>query len=262
MKKDGMKSAGRIPAAGQTGRGETFIRDAIIQVLEPFYRLTGIPVLFYIGKSLPVIAVPEKGEAELERWQRDHEEAAEVYLQMMRESEESGQVVTKDRRIAVGPMLRDGLPQGYLVLDTEREEGSEKEERFQAAVSLLPVLAEYIVAHGLKEYTFQTYIDLFHQFVYDHADTDLSVDTVATFLNISKTTLYEQFHMYVQMPFARYIKKVRLEKACFLLAQTDLKIMEISEMVGFNDYNYFCRTFKKEIGMPALRYRKLHMAAR
>ena len=31
---------------------------------------------------------------------------------------------------------------------------------------------------------------------------------------------------------------------------------EIADKIGFNDYNYFCRVFKKEVGMPAKQYRK------
>jgi hypothetical protein len=52
------------------------------------------------------------------------------------------------------------------------------------------------------------------------------------------------------MSVSKYINFVRLEKAKDTLSKTDLSVREISDQVGFNDYNYFCRVFKKK---PACR---------
>ena len=43
-------------------------------------------------------------------------------------------------------------------------------------------------------------------------------------------------------------REARIEKAKELLAQTTLKVYEISEKVGFTDYHYFLKIFKKITG--------------
>ena len=54
---------------------------------------------------------------------------------------------------------------------------------------------------------------------------------------------------------AEHIKNLRIEEAKRLLAETDLPVSRIADRVGFTDYNYFCRVFKRETGMPAKKYR-------
>jgi len=43
-----------------------------------------------------------------------------------------------------------------------------------------------------------------------------------------------------------------------LLSTTDMTVADISGKIGFSDYNYFCRVFKREEGLPARKYRALY----
>ncbi|MBW4084758.1 response regulator [Paenibacillus sp. S150] len=52
-----------------------------------------------------------------------------------------------------------------------------------------------------------------------------------------------------------YITKIRIGKAKELLHTTDLKIMEISERVGYENPHYFSTVFKKNVGVHPLKYR-------
>lgn len=52
-----------------------------------------------------------------------------------------------------------------------------------------------------------------------------------------------------------YITKVRMNRAKELLQTTDLKVMEISERVGYENPHYFSTVFKKTVGMHPLKYR-------
>lgn len=51
------------------------------------------------------------------------------------------------------------------------------------------------------------------------------------------------------------INKKRLEKAKEYMIQTDMKVYQISEAVGFEDTGYFSRTFKKYTGLTPKEYR-------
>ena len=52
-----------------------------------------------------------------------------------------------------------------------------------------------------------------------------------------------------------YINEYRTERACVLLSETDMTLSEISHAVGFDDPNYFSRSFKKARGMSPSKYR-------
>lgn len=54
----------------------------------------------------------------------------------------------------------------------------------------------------------------------------------------------------------QYVRRNRIRKAEKLLGESDKKIAEIAELVGFPDYNYFTKVFKKETGFTPREYRR------
>ena len=54
-----------------------------------------------------------------------------------------------------------------------------------------------------------------------------------------------------------YLFEKRMKEAEKLLRETDLHIYQIAEKVGFSDYNYFTKIFKKFVGCTPSQYRKL-----
>ncbi|MBR1919113.1 MAG: helix-turn-helix domain-containing protein [Spirochaetales bacterium] len=53
-----------------------------------------------------------------------------------------------------------------------------------------------------------------------------------------------------------YLTLVRIHQARKLLVETDMKIYEICEAVGYVDVNNLNRVFEKEYGMKSNEYRK------
>lgn len=83
--------------------------------------------------------------------------------------------------------------------------------------------------------------------------------------DISLKKLSEQFHMnssYISsliknetgLTYTQYLTDLRIGKARQLLESTDLSLAEISEAVGFNDYFYFIKKFKKVVGVTPGHY--------
>ena len=70
------------------------------------------------------------------------------------------------------------------------------------------------------------------------------------------TGRYVSFRIY-PLSFSEYLTSIRLQNACRLLLSTNLRVVVISEMVGYNDYHYFSNTFKKHFLMTPLQYRKI-----
>ena len=54
-----------------------------------------------------------------------------------------------------------------------------------------------------------------------------------------------------------YINRTRIEMAAVLLKKTNENITTIAIKVGFDDVNYFSRTFKKFMNMSPSEYRKI-----
>lgn len=56
--------------------------------------------------------------------------------------------------------------------------------------------------------------------------------------------------------YREYISRVRIDEARRLLANTDKKISEIAELVGYNDIAFFYAVFKKQVGASPSVFRK------
>lgn len=76
-------------------------------------------------------------------------------------------------------------------------------------------------------------------------------------LGYSESYLYKRFKEEMGLTINQYKTKYRILKALKYMAdQPHLKIYEIADAVGFSDYNYFNRVFKKIIGMNASDYKE------
>ena len=53
----------------------------------------------------------------------------------------------------------------------------------------------------------------------------------------------------------QYLIRVRMNRACWLLDNTDLPVLEISASVGYADSLYFTRLFRQNFGVPPSEYR-------
>ncbi len=84
---------------------------------------------------------------------------------------------------------------------------------------------------------------------------------------VSQQMLADEFHMSVSAvsnlfkkntgrSYSDHLLEIRVEKAEQLLRTTNDSIEQIAEEVGYNDYFYFMKIFKKATGMSASKYRK------
>lgn len=79
---------------------------------------------------------------------------------------------------------------------------------------------------------------------------------VCRHFSISYSYASHLFAEFNEMPFARYVRNIRIEAAKRYLEHTTLPIIFTSSECGFSDSNYFSSTFKKETGMTPSEYRE------
>jgi AraC-like DNA-binding protein len=87
--------------------------------------------------------------------------------------------------------------------------------------------------------------------LYEHLNSKLCEN-----INTTRTKLYQIFADELGMGVSTYVRERRLKKAKELLKTTNDSISDIALSVGFSDYNYFTRVFKKQFGMSPYAYRQ------
>ena len=86
----------------------------------------------------------------------------------------------------------------------------------------------------------------------------ITLSEIASQLNYSLPYLSKTFKESCGMSFESFLQKTRIEQSCRLLANTDKKIIDIAECVGYTDLKFFTSIFKKFTNMPPREYRKLY----
>ncbi|GFI69219.1 HTH-type transcriptional regulator YesS [Lachnospiraceae bacterium] len=64
------------------------------------------------------------------------------------------------------------------------------------------------------------------------------------------------FKQYTGNNFVNYLKEIRIQEAKRLLEETDMKVVDISGRVGYENEKHFMKTFKASCGVSPTEYRK------
>ncbi|MCY9697693.1 response regulator transcription factor [Paenibacillus alginolyticus] len=91
--------------------------------------------------------------------------------------------------------------------------------------------------------------------IHENLDQKISVKLISDQVYMNPTYFCEYFKNQTSETVLDYVTRIRLEKAKELLLNTDLKIGEISERVGYQDTKYFSRLFKQKWGILPSKYK-------
>jgi AraC-like DNA-binding protein len=107
-----------------------------------------------------------------------------------------------------------------------------------------------------RPHVYSTLCEDFRRLVLRHATERQPVHYYAEQLNVSMGYLNEQVKRQMGLTPGEVIRKTMVTEAKRLIANTDLSMASIAEMLGFRDGSYFCRLFKKEMGVSPIRFRQ------
>lgn len=108
------------------------------------------------------------------------------------------------------------------------------------------------IANSKTDVSFLSKLD---EVIYSHlADTDLSVETLADVMNMSRSSLYRKIKDLSNLTPNELINVARLKKAAELLNSGEYKIYEVSEKVGYKSQTSFGRNFQKQFKMTPSEY--------
>ena len=88
------------------------------------------------------------------------------------------------------------------------------------------------------------------------SNPNLSPDQLAAALGISRTKLYRDLKRVDGQSLSDYVRNARLEKAAYLLVNTNMNIQEVLNEVGFVNNSHFTKIFKLKYDVPPTEYKK------
>lgn len=99
--------------------------------------------------------------------------------------------------------------------------------------------------------------DIIHYIEHNYMD-NIKLETIAPLFGYNSSYLGKIFNKKVGMGFNMFIDQVRINQSKELLINTDLKVYEISEKVGYRNVDYFHTKFKKYVNQSPAEYRKFN----
>lgn len=100
-----------------------------------------------------------------------------------------------------------------------------------------------------------TIINQIKTYIRENLNSDMSLNSVASEFLLNPSYLSQLFKKHYDGGFSAYLIDLKMDKAVKLLHDKNLKISEISELVGYSDVKYFSKLFKNKMGKKPSEYR-------
>jgi len=94
-------------------------------------------------------------------------------------------------------------------------------------------------------------------FIIENHNRDISVAEVAGYVFLSQGYFTRAFRDETGLSPMAFLMQIRVENACKLLEQKDIKVSGVADQVGFSSPQRFNAAFRKHIGMTPMEYRRM-----
>ena len=145
---------------------------------------------------------------------------------------------------------RDALKDAYFRKHTHTM------DELLASAQILEACAGYLYLQRLISLREDSLPQRLDEYLAANLSADLSVNALCNHFGISRSKLYNIVNEYYNMGIEQLTRKLRVDAAKKLLTQTTLPVSEVAAQVGYDDYNYFIKVFRKETDCTPSRYRK------
>lgn len=93
------------------------------------------------------------------------------------------------------------------------------------------------------------------EYISGHYTEDISIQLLADLTCITPNYASQLFKEETGFTFSNYLTSLRIHRASALLRSTDMQIFMVANQVGYKDYFYFAKVFKKLTGYTPSVYR-------
>lgn len=122
-----------------------------------------------------------------------------------------------------------------------------------------------VYCHGLEELCIkvgcagtETVIKRMYYYMERNYGKDLKLESFAEMFHYNSSYLGKIFRKEMGDSFNNILDTIRISNAKRLLTQTDLKVYQISQQIGYANIDYFYLKFKKYVGISPREYKKNH----
>lgn len=107
-------------------------------------------------------------------------------------------------------------------------------------------------------YSEQKYMNRAIAYIRENYHKDLNLAVVSNYISLNYSYFSHMFKEFTGLNFVDYLKMVRIDGAKRLLKETNFKVFEISEMVGYKNPKQFARVFREIEGISPKEYREMN----
>lgn len=100
------------------------------------------------------------------------------------------------------------------------------------------------------------------KYINENYSSDISVQSISKDFFLNPNYLSQLFKRELNITFTEFLTKVRLNHAKDLLGNSNLSIGEIAESIGYRDYFYFIKLFKKNTSQTPGQYRNKELGSK
>ena len=95
-------------------------------------------------------------------------------------------------------------------------------------------------------------------FIEQNYAVNITAEDVAKWCNLNRSYLGKIFKEIMNSTIQDFLIKYRLNKACEMMKNKDIKLKEVAEANGYPNQFYFSKMFKKEYNMTPREWRSKH----
>lgn len=119
----------------------------------------------------------------------------------------------------------------------------DQKDLYELTNALLEHLADAYQKYAANAYSpaVQRAVEYIHSQLYQ----PLSASDVANHLHMERTNLSKRFHRETGMTITDYIHTIKTDQAEELIHYRHYSLLEISDLLGYSSYSYFCKVYRK-----------------
>lgn len=84
----------------------------------------------------------------------------------------------------------------------------------------------------------------------------LNINDISNKLEVTSSYLSKLLKKETGLSFIDYVTDVRINRAKCIMEDPTIKIYDVAELIGYNNQHYFCRAFKKVVGISPTEYKR------
>ena len=113
----------------------------------------------------------------------------------------------------------------------------------------------YALYESFNEAKSDSHVSTIKRYIADHINDPITLSQISAEVFLSPNYCNYIFKSHTGSTITDYVLKVKMERAKQLLLNTAMPLVEIAYSLGYKQYSYFSRVFKKEVGVSPASFR-------